>query len=1461
MPVDTNEDPLELALRQASAGPVQAAAPVPPRGFVGATASTGTPASRPNPQPAQPAAPPPRPRGVDGIVAGARDLASRAGNYLTRGGPAAVAQRVGEDLKSGQEAVGASFIRAPGQMIGGGLDTYADIGRTLGESILPQFVRNSSTQLRRTVSDFAGATAPAAILSIAGGAPSMAPAIASVMRANPRLSGQRLQGTTSVGLADVLSMRETLGRVGNEPLNQGATVTLATAIPMLFGGAFKTAAAGGAAVASHVTLPTRMALAGAGMAIGENPHGEAHAALISRLGNAGLGAAFEFGGEMALRALGGAYRALFVPAMTNAMRPAGTITRGTPADAARDALDRTHAAIRTEDARYAAAAEEHARAMAAIAGDAEGASVASGPVRAGEPPGVGPGVSGPDGGASAASPDGAAAAEASPIQDVGPGTRHVDARPPASEAAGPGGADEASLTPGASPEDAAIVDGNAILARAGVEEQVLPGTPLTPDGRIPVSPEAKAALDRLGWGRAFADVNERIPPHVILMDTAADGTARVVGRMASHDLDDLVQDIMNYASDGEGMDLGAGDIHGQWRMANLGATYDVPGVLRAIVDRVGELSRPMDDRTLMREGREVADALGMDWVSFQQFAAHLTGGNAERLPTAIVALRTVWKRMGEEVDFHAANWASAPTPENQAELLRSIYNTMAGTVAMEDAKTAFGRGLRAFSLPDADTYLSQPLREIAEEAPPTPAAPDGPAPLPRTVEELNQWIARWNATADNPMARTMLLQGLTWTPQKWRYLRSSFANFFTAAIISAPRTLALNVISPVIISGARALERMGGASMAALNPFTGATWAARQELLRVAADTPVAYLTAMADIGDAFRIGFSKLRQEAPSNLWDGYNPIRKTFGVSGNPKINPMDINHQGIPQALIEAAQQGWTGHGAYYLGNVINTFPQWMHSLNGGVNELAQRLAYAGEVRAHIYQEVRRRGLTGSDASEFIRESITNSIDDASGYGMNQAARESSLRTVMLNPLGGGGNGVVAQAARVIQTLRAQVPETRYILPIFQVPANGLGETLRRLPGIGGMFRESAEELSGQHGTIRMAEAYGRQMMGASLLLWGALAARSGIITGAGPSDPGDRRLWSLTHQPYSIRVGDQWFAYNRIDLIGPLMGITATWNDRSVHRNIDQQGAAITAMGSLAEFFRDQAALRGVSDLMSFGNDTNSQQAFIRNLQRIPGGFIPNFITTLTRRNVDPYAREVRSPIGMEGTISGLAIGAMESMLNALPGGSDTLDPVRNLLGEEVMGSNTAAFNLLPLTTAPANTYARDPILDELDRGYQVTGYAPGVAAPVTGGMDMRDVDLEDGRSLYDAIMRYRTISRDANGRTLREALTVLFESPEYNQAQDASAGRAQDDDDQSSRQYLIRQVFTEFNRVARQDVARASPLAAQWLATAEAKDHNPARLNAYSTQQLATEPGLLSALGIPMDRHLAHVRGE
>jgi hypothetical protein len=112
---------------------------------------------------------------------------------------------------------------------------------------------------------------------------------------------------------------------------------------------------------------------------------------------------------------------------------------------------------------------------------------------------------------------------------------------------------------------------------------------------------------------------------------------------------------------------------------------------------------------------------------------------------------------------------------------------------------------------------------------------------------------------------------------------------------------------------------------------------------------------------------------------------------------------------------------------------------------------------------------------------------------------------------------------------------------------------------------LFSHTADELAGAYGPVVQADAHGRILTGTAFLAGGIMLNRMGILTGAGPQNPTDRKVWLLEHQPYSIRMGDQWVRYDRYDVIGGLLSIPATIVDATTNVQEDKTYGEILLSG--------------------------------------------------------------------------------------------------------------------------------------------------------------------------------------------------------------------------------------------------------------------------------------------------------
>lgn len=903
-----------------------------------------------------------------------------------------------------------------------------------------------------------------------------------------------------------------------------------------------------------------------------------------------------------------------------------------------------------------------------------------------------------------------------------------------------------------------------------------------------------------------------------------------IGSISRAGLQDLQREVDTFrgriASGGERVvDLQAEASQGAFRLGNLGDEPETTSLLGALVRQLPSKAGKTDAE-LMATAKAASDEMGAQdpeavFALAQQIAGPL--GDAD---TSMAVLRTVARRAASDIDaFHGAgiDWSTA-TDEMVQQVGSVIFNSQRLNSLLASAKVGVGRGLRTMQLPDADTYLQALVKgeRVVE-----PSSERSIPPLPGTREDLQDFFDLWGMAKGNPEQQHDLLAGTLTVPTSSKYLQHSMANLFTASILSAPKTIALNLFGPALLNTVRALEKMSGGALGAINPL--ATPAERAASAEVAKAAPIALFHTLAEVRDVFAYGVQAFKANRPV--------------LGGGGSVQDAAITFGPLNENLLRAA--GADPDWKYGLGNLLNIFPRAFFRLNGGLDEMAKRFTYLNEVRVRAMVEAAGRGLDRDASHAFVREALTSSVDEA-GAATDAALLRAAERTTLTGKVG-AEDTFARWATDRVQTLRKNYPLSRFILPVFNVPANAIGGTLQRVPVLNRMpwMVEHAADLAGNNGVVAQAEAHGRTLLGASFLTGAYLLNQAGLLTGAGPQDnPTDAKIWRQTHEPYSIRVGDEWVSYRKLDILGGLLAIPATLSDVSVYHRADERSmaeAVLVGIASLAQWFRDQGAMRQATEFLSLGDNPLKDPAktFERMFGQAAGGLIPasGFIRTMGVDTVDPYVRMKKD--------------WTDYVKSGLPGLSQELEPLRNVLGEPVnRPANSLAEAVFPVTMAPVQTYAADPVLDELTRLYQVTGYGAGADPKALGYgfFDPQEVKLEDGRSLYFHAMQARATMK-LDGMTLREALRELFDSGEYNQAVDADATQRETSQGDQSRGYLARSVFDRYNKAIKAEVAASSPLALKYLTAAAAKQRDDAYLRTVSVDDLASNPDLYRANGV------------
>jgi len=306
-------------------------------------------------------------------------------------------------------------------------------------------------------------------------------------------------------------------------------------------------------------------------------------------------------------------------------------------------------------------------------------------------------------------------------------------------------------------------------------------------------------------------------------------------------------------------------------------------------------------------------------------------------------------------------------------------------------------------------------------------------------------------------------------------------------------------------------------------------------------------------------------------------------------------------------------------------------------------------------------------------------------------------------------------------------------------------------------------NAVKADGTPDHLKRAEVKGK--LAFSALLNGAMMVAvfnfKDRINGQGPKDFKQRKIWEAAgNVPYSIKVGDKWISYGRLDPIATMIGMYADTADlmedgkmHSVDDNVLMKLASSMTL-ALTRNATNKSYLAGIDNFFKAIFDPESTTAG-KYGGTVIGGFIPNIFNQGQSITGDQQLEEART--------------LADVVLKRIPG--TTLDLKRNPLGEPVVQEyfEGAAGVINPLNPVMWGSASDDSVMLELAK----VGH--GFSAPSTkldGVIDLLDYEQENGRSAYDRWMELHS-EVTINGLTMRQAFQKLFSDSRY-QALDSTS---------------------------------------------------------------------------------------
>jgi len=500
------------------------------------------------------------------------------------------------------------------------------------------------------------------------------------------------------------------------------------------------------------------------------------------------------------------------------------------------------------------------------------------------------------------------------------------------------------------------------------------------------------------------------------------------------------------------------------------------------------------------------------------------------------------------------------------------------------------------------------------------------------------------------------------------------------------------------------------------------------------------------------------------------------------NPLLDPFDnlkteeVGANKVTSEVLGAAGQKIAGQRGQRVGDLAGQAIRLpSRGLMAG-DEFWKQLNYRSRLYSQAIDEASRKGLSTqktidrgngkliSEFDQYVAERFQSGFDET-GKAIDERALQYAREQTFTNDLLPGTLG------KWVQEGVQKHPSLRLIMPFVRTPTNLIRQTWKRTPGLNMLQQEYRQALKSPDPLVK-SQAYGQMMSGGLLWTLGATLAMNGQITGGGPTNPDMRsKLREQGWQPYSLKLGDKYYQFDRLDPLGMIFGIAGDYAEIGAELNDKQveelsMGATLAAaksifagdsqingekmsaftgqaIASLPQNLASKTYLKSLTDTMEavFSGETGQVGNWFKS--RV-SSYVPNYLGQ-TKRAQDPLLLETRS--------------AMDEVKASIPGMGDDIEAQRNVFGEPQMRSGSPLNRFL--SPVAISERKNDPVVEEMIRLGK--GFPP--APDERGNIKLYQFKNSEGKTAWSAWNDYIKNSG------MKERLTDLVQSDSYQQLSD------------------------------------------------------------------------------------------
>lgn len=336
----------------------------------------------------------------------------------------------------------------------------------------------------------------------------------------------------------------------------------------------------------------------------------------------------------------------------------------------------------------------------------------------------------------------------------------------------------------------------------------------------------------------------------------------------------------------------------------------------------------------------------------------------------------------------------------------------------------------------------------------------------------------------------------------------------------------------------------------------------------------------------------------------------------------------------------------------------------------DEFFKAVIGTGELRAQAYRMAHKEGTRGQAAIKRMHELLN-------------APTAKMLAAVDIEKLEGTYQQPLGKLGQKVMEIRRSYSSIGYIIPFIKTPTNIVIDAVKTSPA--GFLTTAYKLKTGAYAGLpdtEISKDIAKATVGSMIAIPVVIYTLQGKITGSAPVNDAERdAFYRSGKQAYSVKIGDKWYSYRRVEPFATIIGTIADFT------KIGKEEDAITAAKDIAfaigNNITDKTFMSGLSGFLDALADP----------QRYGEGYVSQILAGFS-----PFSGLQRFIVGTLDPVMRNPQNILEKIEAQTPGLSRRVPPKRNVFGEEV--TRTLSQRVSPFGITQEQTTRVDQELEKL-----------------------------------------------------------------------------------------------------------------------------------------------------------------